>query len=280
MSERGITNAGGGTMSPRATSLRVLVAILVPLAAALLVGLLTGALAGDEEPGFQTIAAPIFGALGIAGLLIGVRYYRLRALGLRGGRPFFAGVGFAVLGWVALLIGRFFPGLPSVTYAPDGQAVVTVALLIETVAVRSAGAGRVFFYLLFFEAFATQLWAYGLVFRALADWRGPLTAAVGSGILFGLTGYVLFQESVVPGAPVIVYFLVWGILYGIIRLRTGSILGPVLVQALQTFTAWFVFQPPDNLSATGIRMAYLIVSALYLIIIWRLWPRQASDYRV
>lgn len=267
-------------MSPRATSLRVLVAILVPLAAALLVGLLTGALAGDEEPGFQTIAAPIFGALGIAGLLIGVRYYRLRALGLRGGRPFFAGVGFAVLGWVALLIGRFFPGLPSVTYAPDGQAVVTVALLIETVAVRSAGAGRVFFYLLFFEAFATQLWAYGLVFRALADWRGPLTAAVGSGILFGLTGYVLFQESVVPGAPVIVYFLVWGILYGIIRLRTGSILGPVLVQALQTFTAWFVFQPPDNLSATGIRMAYLIVSALYLIIIWRLWPRQASDYRV
>ncbi len=48
------------------------------------------------------------------------------------------------------------------------------------------------------------------------------------------------------------YFLVWGVLYGIIRLRTGSILGVVLVQALASFTAWYVFQPPADMTTTGL----------------------------
>lgn len=258
---------------------RVLVAIVLPLAAALLVGIITGALTA-RVAGAPGNAAPLFAALGIASWFTGLRFYGLRGLGLRGGRPLFAGIGFAVLGWVAVLIGRFLPGWPTTTFNPDGQAVVEFALLVEVIAIRSAGSGRAFAYLLLFEAFAVQVWTFGLVFRALADWRGGLTAAVASGVLFGATGYLLFGESVAPGLPSLFYFLLWGVLYGMIRLRTGSILGPVLVQALQSFTAWFVFQPPADLSGTGINTLYMAVNVLFVIIIWRLWPKRESDYRV
>ncbi|HEY1407830.1 MAG TPA: hypothetical protein VF434_02760, partial [Promineifilum sp.] len=60
----------------------------------------------------------------------------------------------------------------------------------------------------------------------------------------------------------------------------GSILGTTLIQALQSFSAWFVFQPPAELAETGINTIYLFVSLLLLVIIWRLWPRRESDYRL
>ena len=63
-------------------------------------------------------AAPMFAALGLVAWFIGLRFYGLRGLALRGGRPLFAGIGFAVLGWVAVLIGRFLPGLPRTTFNP------------------------------------------------------------------------------------------------------------------------------------------------------------------
>ena len=267
-------------IAPAVARNRALVALLLPLAAALLVGVITGSLAVSRDQASQTSVAPVFAALGVASWFIGLRFYGLRGMALRGGRPLFAGIGFAVLGWVAVLIGRFLPGLPQTTFNPDGQAVVTIRLFIEVMDIRSAGAGSAFAYLLLFEAFATQLWCFALYFRALADWRGGLTAAVASGVLFGATGYVLFGESFVPGLPALFYFLLWGVLYGMIRLRTGSILGPVLVQALQSFTAWFVFQPPVAMSLTGIQTVYVVVSLLFAVIIWRLWPRREGDYRV
>jgi membrane protease YdiL (CAAX protease family) len=266
-------------LAPNVALSRVLFAILVPLALAFLVGILFGA-RFVQEGGTPPSAAPLFAALGVAALFIGLRYYGLHGLGLRGKRPLWAGIGFAVLAWVLVLIGRFLPQWPSVSYAEDGQAIVQITFLIETVATRSEGSGRAFFYLLLFEAFATQVWAFGLVFRALVDWRGPLAAAVGSGILYGMVGFLLFQESFVPELPGLLYFLTWGVLYGMIRLRTGSLLGPVLIQALQSFTVWFVFQPPDDMSVSGIRTVYLFISALFAVIIWRLWPRRESDYRV
>lgn len=266
-------------VAPPVARNRVVAAILLPLAAALLVGVITGALFMRGRV-VGSGAAPMFAALGLVSWFLGLRLYGLRGLALRGGRPLFAGIGFAVLGWVAVLIGRFLPAWPQTTFNPDGQAVVNIAFLVETVAIRSSGSGRAFAYLLLFEAFATQLWAFGLVFRALADWRGGLTAAIGSGILFGATGFALFGESFAPTLPGLLYFLSWGVLYGVIRLRTGSILGPILIQALQSFTAWFVFQPPGDLAATGIQTVFLAISLLFLIIIWRLWPRREEDYRV
>ena len=286
MPQKTLGRASSGALPPRepvapaVARNRALIAMFLPPVAALIVGIVTGALFVRGGQVGAGSAAPVFAALGIVAWFVGLRFFGLRGLGLRGGRPLFAGIGFAVLGWVAVLIGRFLPGLPRTTFNPDGQAVVNIALLVEVVAIRSAGSGRAFVYLLLFEAFATQVWAFGLVFRALADWRGGLSAAIGSGILFGAVGYLLFGESFVPGVPALFYFLLWGVLYGMIRLRTGSILGPILVQALQTFTAWFVFQPPDGLIGTGIQIVYLAVSVLFVIIIWRLWPRREGDYRV
>jgi membrane protease YdiL (CAAX protease family) len=259
---------------------RAIIAIVLPLAAALLFGVVSGALFAPTAAGELPNAAPVFVALGITSWFVGLRLYGLRGLGLRGGRPLFAGIGFAVLAWVIVLLGRFLPHLPSASFNESGQAVVEIALQVEVLSIRSAGSGRAFVYLLLFEAFATQLWAFGLVFRALVDWRGGLTAAIASGILFGALGFLLFREAFAPGLPALFYFLLWGVVYGLIRLRTGSILGPIIVQALQSFTAWFVFEPPADLAETGIQTVYLAVAVLFVIIIWRLWPRLESDYRV
>ncbi len=253
---------------------------MLPLAAALLVGVISGSLFAPTAAGELPNATPIFATLGIFSWFIGLRLYGLRGMALRGGRPLFAGIGFSVLAWVAVLIGRFLPMMPRAGVNESGQAVINIALHIQVMVIQSDGAGRAFFYLLLFEAFAMQLWAFGLVFRALADWFGGLTAAVASGVLFGAVGFLLFRESFVPELPGLIYFLLWGIVYGIIRLRTGSILGPILIQALQSFTAWFVFQPPDDIAGTGIRTVYLVISLLFAVIIWRLWPKQETDYRV
>ena len=267
-------------ISPVKARNRVLVSIILPLALALLVGAISGSLFAPTPAGSLPNVAPVFATLGVAALFIGLRFYGLRGLALRGGRPLFAGIGFAVLVWVAALIGRFLPMLPQASFNETGQAVVELALNVQVMAYRSAGAGRAFAYLLLFEAFATQLWAFGLVFRASADWRGGLTAAVASGVLFGTIGYLLFFESFVPGWAALLYFLSWGIAYGMIRLRTGSILGPILIQALQSFTTWFVLQPPDDITQTGIQTVYVAVAVLLAIIIWRLWPRRETDYRI
>ena len=268
-------------MSPATARNQALAAIFLPPAVALLVGVAGGALlvTGTTTSG-EYNAAPLFAALGVTSWFMGRRFYGLRNMALRGGRPLFAGIGFAVLVWVAALIGRFLPMLPQASINESGQAVINVILNVQVMAYQSAGAGRAFFYLLFFEAFATQLWAFGLVFRALAVWRAGLTAAVVSGILFGATGYLLFGESFVPGLPALFYFLSWGVVYGMIRLRTGSILGIVLIQALQSFTAWFVLQPPEDMAGTGIDTVYIATGILFVVIIWRLWPRREDDYRI
>lgn len=257
---------------------RVVVTIALPLLAAILIGVISGSFFAPTAGASN--AAPVFAALGITAWFIGLRLYGLRGMGLRGGRPLFAGIGFAVLGWVAVLIGRFLPMWPQATIDATGQAIVEIALHVQVMVIQSAGAGRAFLYLLLFEAFAVQLWAFGAVFRSLAEWRGGLTAAIAAGILFGATGFALFRESFVAELPALAYFLSWGILYGVIRLRTGSIIGPIIVQALQSFTAWFVFEPPADIAQTGIRTVYLAISVLFAVIIWRLWPRLESDYRI
>ena len=277
---QGGRGAGDGVLMPATARNRGIAAILLPLAAAVLAGVISGTLFAPSPAGTLPNAAPVFAALGITSWFMGLRLYGLPGLGLRGGRPLFAGIGFAVLVWVVVLAGRFLPTLPQASFNEAGQAVVEISLQLEVLAVSSAGAGRTFVYLLLFEAFATQLWALGLAFHALADWRGALTGAVAGGVLFGALGYLLFRESIAPGLPGLFYFLLWGIAYGIIRLRTGSILGTTLIQALQSFSAWFVFQPPAELAGTGINTIYLFVSLLLLVIIWRLWPRRESDYRL
>ena len=254
----------------RAAAVRVGLAFILPITAAvIIVAIVAGLGAGRFGTRKAASAIPLVG-VALTSWLVGLRWYGLPGLGLRGGRPLFAGIGFAVMAWVAFLVLRFI-------FVDIGQ-------------IGSPDSFRSFIYLLFFEAFAVQLWAFGLLFRAVADWRGGLTAAVSGGLLFGVVGTLLFQEafasnllleaSLVTRLFSTLYFLAWGILYGIIRLRTGSILGTVLVQAVQSFTAWIVFAPLVQPDAGQLQWLYLTSIIVYLIIIWRLWPRTAEDYRI
>ncbi len=204
--------------------------------------------------------APILGGIGVAAWFLGLFWYGLPGMGLRGGRPLFAGIGFATLGWLALLLFRF--------------SFISLNL-------NAADSGRSFIYLLLFEAFAMQLWAFGLLFRTLAEWRGGLTAAIGSGIAFGAVAFVLFQEAYSSDMISLLYFMVWGAFYGIIRLRTGSFLGAMIVQTLHSFTVWVALGPLPALTPTDrLPTVYLLTGLVYLVVIWRLWPKVEADYRV
>ena len=238
---------------------RVVLALLLPITGAALFGLLAGGSATVTEDS-QSGRALQFAGAGLASWFVGWRWYGLKGLGLRGGRPLTAGIGFATLAWLAFIVVRF--------------------VAVEVSAYGSPEGARTFIFILLFEAFCSQLWAFGLFFRSVADWRGPLTAAISSGILFGAVAFLFFQESFTTIASSLLYFTVWGVVYGVIRLRTGSFLGPVIVQALQSWTAWYVMAPLDPVNSSEQRNLYLITSAIYLVIIWRLWPRQESDYRV
>ena len=237
---------------------RVILSLLLPLAGALVFNLIaTGsAQLGGDEPG--EIVLQLAGA-GLVSWLLGMVWYGLPGTGLRLGRPLYAGIGFAVLAWIIFLVLR---------------------LTVEVDSYGGSDSGRSFFYLLIFEAFCVQLWTYGLFFRSVADWRGPLTAAVSSGILFGAIAFLFFQESFTTMPSSLLYFAAWGVLYGIIRLRTGSLLGTVIIQAMQSFTGWQVMVPKDPPDSTQLRILYLAASALYAVIIWRLWPKEEDDYRV
>lgn len=227
---------------------RIVLTLLLPFALTLILG------------GGEGSNAPILGGIGVASWFLGLFWIGLPGLGLRGGRPLFAGIGFATLGWLAFLLFRFS----------------FIALNLN-----AADSGRSFIYLLLFEAFAVQLWAFGLLFRNLAEWRGPLAAALGSGISFGAVAFVLFQEAYASDIVSLLYFMIWGVFYGIIRLRTGSFLGTMLVQTLHSFTVWValgalpVLTPADRLLTV-----YLLTALVYLLVIWRLWPKDAADCRV
>jgi hypothetical protein len=243
---------------------RLVVAFVAPLIGAVVLGALLAILFGGaraSDPSGRASTALILAGIGVTSLLVGLRWYGLRGLGLRGGRPLYASIGFATLAWIIFLATR----LLVVHSDPD--------------LVGDIDFGRAFIYLPLFEALAVQLWAFGLLFRAMADWRGPLTAAVMGGIVFGAIASQFFEEAFIETTVSILYFFVWGILYGLIRLRTGSILGTVLIQAMHSLTAWHVLLPDDP-TRQELHPLYLISATLYLVLIWRLWPKSEEDYRV
>ncbi len=251
--------------SPPSPPLRVLLALLIPAVSGLILHTLYSAALGAPPsalPEEQGGASLLLAGAGGAGLLLGWRWYGFAQLGLRGGRPLYSSIGFATLGWVVIFIARL------------------VVVSSNPALVVSATLGRDFIYLLLFEALALQLWAFGLLFRAIAGWRGPLTAAIGSGLLFGVVAYLLFDEAFVASVQSLLFFLSWGIFYGLIRLRTGSILGTVIIQAMQSLTTWYILLPELQPVPYELGLMYAIVATFFVLFIWRLWPKQESDYRV
>lgn len=241
------------------TGLRVLWSVVLPLLGALVFSFIAVRQVAVNPADRGLLAVQSVG-IALTSWYLGWRWYGLPGLGLRGGRPLYAGIGFAALGWLALIIVRFF------------------AVSIEEIG--SPDTGSMFVFIMLFEAFCVQIWVFGLFFRAVADWRGPLTSAVASGILFAALGFLLFQESYYASISGILFFALWGIFYGIIRLRTGSFLGTVIVQGLQSWTAWQVMVPESPIDPGQLRNLQLIMSFFYLIFIWRLWPKREEDYRL
>lgn len=235
--------------------IRVVLAVLLPLTGALIFSfIVTGQpTLGERQPGL--VALQLAG-IGLVSWIMGWRLYGLRGLGMKIGRPLSAGAGFAFLAWIVFLLVR-----------------------LATVVGIEAKEGVPFIYLLLFEAFCTQLWTYGLFFRTVVDWRGPLAATVSSGLLFGAIGLMIFQEVFAITATSILFFSIWGILYGFMRLRSGSFIGIALVQALQSWSTWQLnsVEAPE---LAQLRTFYLITSVLFVLYIWRLWPKKEKDYRI
>ncbi len=238
---------------------RVIHSLFLPLFAAAFLSAISGQLfVFNESFGFLTANnGVILGALGLASLIIGSRWYSYAELGIRGGRPFFSGFGFAFLGWIGFFIARLI-------------SVEINANFIQ------GGLGITYLFLLIFEGICVQLWVFGLLFRVLSERYSPLTAAIFSGLAFGFVGFLLFQESYATRITIL-YFVVWGLFYGIIRLRTGSWVGMALAQSLQTLTAWHLLPPTDMIS---LGYLYGISGFVYLVVIWRLFPKTEEDFRV
>ena len=237
---------------------RALVSLFAPAVGTLMIVTVINNLFGTVDNNLAEMSMLLAG-FGIVSWFMGGTWYGSKGMGLRGGRPMFSGSGFAFLGWVGLLIARVvFSGIGG--FAQDGM-------------------GTQFVYHLLFEGFAVHLWVFGFFFRSVADWRGPLTAAISSGVLFAAVAFLTFQESFELTWLAFLYFLTWGIFYGLVRLRTGSILGVVLTQAMQTLTAWQLVLPlfEPTLQLNGL---YTAMGIWYAVLIWRLWPKEESDYRV
>lgn len=235
---------------------RVVLSFLLPFAAATLLSFFTATNNAES----LAATARFLGVLGAVSWVLGLRWYGLPAMGLRGGRPFFASIGFAVLAWIILFLARLY--------------------FVDSNGLGSTGAAAMFFHLLIFEAFCVQLYAFGPFFRSVTDWLGALTAAITSGLVFAFIGLFYFTEPHTLSLQAVFYFATWGILYGLIRLRTGSILGTVLVQAMQAFTAWFVLLPPTSPDVNWLNWMSIAVGGLFIVVIWRLWPKTEEDYRV
>ena len=250
------------TLPPAAT--RVLLSFLLPITGGVALQVIVSLAMGIPSnilPGEQSGASLLLAGAGATSLFLGLRWHGLRPLGLRGHRSLYAGIGFATLGWIVYIVARVF-------------VVSSYELPI------SPNLARVFVYLFLFEALSLQLWAFGLLFRSVADWRGPLTAAISSGLLFGVVGFLFFDESFIADLNSIFFFLAWGLFYGLVRLRTGGILGTVIVQAMQSLTTWHILLPEARPRPNELHTLYAATATFYLIFIWRLWPKEEADYRV
>lgn len=241
--------------------IRAISSVVWPIGVATLLAGLVSALTE-----FGNAISFMLGGMGLIAAFFGRKWYGVQGLGIRGGRPMMAGIGFALLGWIGFLVARF------ISIGADCELIAETNVVCNT----SGSLGPAFLYLLIFEALCVQLWAFGIVFRSIAEWRGAFSAAVLSGVLYGLLGFFVFRESYGIQYS-IAFFVIWGIFYGMIRLRTGSFLGPVVVQALQALTAWYVVPP-----AAPYDFAYLygIAGIVYLFFTWRLLPRLVSDIRL
>ena len=160
----------------------------------------------------------------IAGsLVIGLRRWSLDALGVnRKGLWLGLACGLAIVTGRSLVILSVDWGLPVPQLSPlrlVGEFVFYFALV---------GIGQ-------------ELLFRGLIYRAFEDWRGTRWAIWGSSICFGFWH--------LGGGPLIILTTaLYGLIFALLRWRTGGILGAILAHGLMDFAATLLFPNTDVLS--------------------------------
>jgi membrane protease YdiL (CAAX protease family) len=132
-----------------------------------------------------------------------------------------------------------------------------------------------FFYDFALVGMGQELLYRGLIYRAFEDWRGTRWAIWGSSICFGFWH--------LGGGPLIILATaLYGLIFALLRWRTGSILGAILVHGLIDFTAALLLplQNADfaSLGRPNIAQPSWMIFGLILIIaaplyLWLFHPR-------
>jgi len=115
----------------------------------------------------------------------------------------------------------------------------------------------------------------GLIYRAFEEWHGTRWAIWGSSICFGLWH--------LGGGPLIILATaLYGVIFALLRWRTGSILGAILVHGLMDFEVILLLPNTDvvsvSLSRPNISHPFWMIFGLVLIIVapiylWLFHPR-------
>lgn len=113
----------------------------------------------------------------------------------------------------------------------------------------------------------------GLIYRAFADWRGARWALWGSSIAFGLWH--------LGGGPLLVVATaLYGLIFGLLRWRSGSILGAIVVHGLMDFAGLLLLPEVDVVGLSrpviphpGWMVVGLALIAAVPIYLWKVQPR-------
>jgi membrane protease YdiL (CAAX protease family) len=118
----------------------------------------------------------------------------------------------------------------------------------------------------------------GLIYRAFEDWRGTRWAIWGSSICFGFWH--------LGGGPLIITTTtLYGLIFALLRWRSSSILGTILVHGLMDFAGMLLLPNTDVVNLGRLNIAHLswMIFGLVLIIappiyLWLFHPRAKRSF--
>jgi membrane protease YdiL (CAAX protease family) len=127
-------------------------------------------------------------------------------------------------------------------------------------------------------AIGQELLFRGLIYRAFKDWRGTRWAIWGSSICFGFWH--------LGGGPlIIITTALYGLIFALLRWRTGGILGAILAHGLMDFAGTLLLPNTDVLSLGRPNIAHpsWMIFGLVLIIappiyLWLFHPRTKHSF--
>jgi membrane protease YdiL (CAAX protease family) len=196
-----------------------------------------------------------YGYVILGSFLIGLRRWKPADLGIN-----LNGIRISLLSGMAIVIGRTFVILSVDWGAPPPSFNLS----------RLLGEGLYYFLLV---GFGEEILFRGLLYRTLEDWRGVRWAIWGSSIGFVL--WHLVGQGPLVGSAMLLY----GLIFALMRWRSGGILGLVLIHGLIDFLT-VILMPDINITYLArpdvthllgllIGLALIAFTPLYL---WKIHP--------